>query len=60
MTVQHHPVHQIHVPSARPARCLRHHVWMAACDDCRTARLPRRRGGSTGSTPAGSAPADAG
>jgi hypothetical protein len=19
----------------RPFRCLRHHVWMAACDDCR-------------------------
>jgi hypothetical protein len=21
----------------RPARCLRHHVWMAACGDCRDA-----------------------
>jgi hypothetical protein len=21
----------------RPARCYRHHVWMAACPDCRDA-----------------------
>jgi len=23
--------------SSRPRLCLRHHVWMAACDDCRAA-----------------------
>lgn len=31
----------------RPALCLRHHVWMAACDDCRDAHaalLTRRAG----------------
>jgi hypothetical protein len=22
---------------SRPFLCLRHHVWMAACDDCRAA-----------------------
>jgi len=28
----------------RTARCLRHHVWMAACDDCRDAHaVPRQR-----------------
>jgi hypothetical protein len=38
-----HPNRQINLDS-RPARCLRHHVWMAACDDCRDARLdPERR-----------------
>lgn len=28
----------------RPVICLRHHVWMAACDDCRAAHsvLTRR------------------
>jgi len=27
----------------RAARCLRHHVWMAACDDCRDAHaVPRQ------------------
>jgi hypothetical protein len=35
------------VPSRTPStdRCLRHHVWMAACGDCRTARTPLRDGG---------------
>ncbi|RBY91205.1 hypothetical protein DQ241_05960 [Blastococcus sp. TF02A-30] len=44
--------HHTHEPSSRlrdrvrtqadrQARCLRHHVWMAACDDCRDARRPR-------------------
>lgn len=23
--------------TSRPHLCLRHHVWMAACDDCRAA-----------------------
>jgi hypothetical protein len=27
----------------RPFRCLRHHVWMAACDDCRKQHAPRVR-----------------
>src|SRR5437764_1039480 len=27
------------VPDERPVQCLRHHVWMAACADCRDARL---------------------
>jgi hypothetical protein len=25
----------------RPSRCFRHRVWMAACDDCRTAHTAR-------------------
>jgi hypothetical protein len=30
----------------RRARCLRHHVWMAACADCKDARaLPAERAG---------------
>ncbi|SDX64759.1 hypothetical protein SAMN05660209_00960 [Geodermatophilus africanus] len=33
MSTVHHPVR----PVLRPARCLRHHVWMAACSDCRDA-----------------------
>lgn len=28
----------------QPAQCLRHHVWMASCADCRDARpLPKQR-----------------
>jgi hypothetical protein len=31
------------------ARCLRHHVWMAACDECREAHaLPRPRTAAAG------------
>ncbi|WP_164704396.1 hypothetical protein [Blastococcus litoris] len=41
-----HHLNQIPVQFSRHVRCLRHHVWMAACDDCRdarTARLERER-----------------
>ncbi|WP_155858930.1 hypothetical protein [Candidatus Blastococcus massiliensis] len=32
-----HDRNRPNVPRPRPAyRCLRHHVWLAACDDCRT------------------------
>jgi hypothetical protein len=31
---------QIPIQPQRPFRCLRHHVWMAACDDCRKQRTP--------------------
>ncbi|WP_217638098.1 hypothetical protein [Geodermatophilus poikilotrophus] len=33
MSTVHHPAR----PVLRPARCLSHHVWMAACSDCRDA-----------------------
>ncbi|WP_167761013.1 hypothetical protein [Geodermatophilus sp. DF01-2] len=38
--------------SDRPARCLRHHVWMAACDDCRDAHtvVVRDRRAATSAT----------
>jgi hypothetical protein len=29
---------QVLSPPQRPFRCLRHHVWMAVCDDCRKQR----------------------
>jgi len=35
---QHHPKHPESHRSDKPARCLRHDVWMAVCDDCRAAR----------------------
>ncbi|WP_158550660.1 hypothetical protein [Geodermatophilus sp. TF02-6] len=36
----------------RPARCLRHHVWMAACDDCHEAHAALlARGRSTSPRP---------
>ena len=41
--------HQLHDSSPqtlnpnRPLRCLRHRVWMARCDDCRTAHSPNTR-----------------
>ena len=31
-------------PRPRRARCLRHHVWMAACTDCRDARAEGTQG----------------
>jgi hypothetical protein len=36
----HHPngKKQIHLDTPRSAQCLRHHVWMASCGDCRDAR----------------------
>lgn len=37
------PNTQIHVATSRPDRCLRHHVWMAACDDCRAAHTSKSR-----------------
>jgi hypothetical protein len=43
-TTQHPNDKQNHVDlTPRPAQCLRHHVWMAACPDCRDARIPRQR-----------------
>ena len=38
VTTTHHPNAHIRSASRRPGRCLRHRVWMAACDDCRVAR----------------------
>ena len=35
---QHHPSEKKSLIPDRPARCLRHSVWMAVCDDCRAAR----------------------
>lgn len=35
---QHHPTEKKSLTPDRPARCLRHSVWMAVCDDCRAAR----------------------
>lgn len=38
----------LHPDDQRPAQCLRHHVWIASCDDCRDARpLPRQRAASS-------------
>ena len=34
---QHDLIHLIRPTTARDPRCLRHTVWMAACDDCRHA-----------------------
>jgi len=35
VSTQHDPIHAT-TPRPRPAaRCLRHHVWLAACGDCR-------------------------
>jgi hypothetical protein len=43
VSTTHHPDPKTTVPQ-REARCLRHHVWMAACDDCRDAHaVPRQR-----------------
>ena len=49
MTTLHHPNGPEQSPTtlsrvslARPAQCLRHHKWMAACDDCRDARTADR------------------
>jgi hypothetical protein len=39
------------LPVRRPLRCLRHRVWLAACDDCRIAHSTARadsRGQGTG------------
>ncbi|MGY1771172.1 hypothetical protein [Blastococcus sp. SYSU D00813] len=38
---QHAPVRTAVSAAARPLRCLRHRVWMAACDDCRDAHRDR-------------------
>jgi hypothetical protein len=35
---QHHLHEKKSLTPDRPARCLRHGVWMAVCDDCRAAR----------------------
>ncbi|WP_170182365.1 hypothetical protein [Blastococcus colisei] len=45
MSTVHHP-NQVHSQHSRPLRCLRHHVSMAACEDCRyvrTAQIQRER-----------------
>src|SRR4051794_28259727 len=38
VTTAHDPNEQIRLDPRRPSRCLRHHVWMAACDECRDVR----------------------
>jgi hypothetical protein len=45
VTTVHHPTDQTQHPTTpsrmvlpRPAQCLRHHKWMAACTDCKDAR----------------------
>jgi hypothetical protein len=47
-----HPKHTESHRSDKPSRCLRHDVWMAVCDDCRTeraglVRAARERTGAT-------------
>jgi len=41
----HDPNDQVPFDPRRPARCLRHHVWMAACDECRDVRAAVVKGG---------------
>ncbi|WP_158544872.1 hypothetical protein [Blastococcus sp. TF02-09] len=44
MSTQHDPIH-LTTPRPRPAaRCLRHHVWLAACGDCREQHAEVLRG----------------
>jgi hypothetical protein len=50
VTSTHHPTDQTPHPTtpsrivlSRPAQCLRHHKWMAACTDCRDARAADRQ-----------------
>lgn len=38
VNTQHHPHRDPTVLLPATLRCLRHHVWMAACGDCRAAR----------------------
>jgi hypothetical protein len=52
VTTMHHPNDQIRSLSRRPGRCLRHHVWMAACDECRDVRADVVKGAPEGSTAA--------
>jgi hypothetical protein len=42
VNTQHHPNTNTPVPSRSrsTSRCHRHHVWMAACTDCRDAHAP--------------------
>ncbi|MFW3169689.1 hypothetical protein [Geodermatophilus sp. CPCC 206100] len=54
MRTVHHPTDPVR-PDPRPVRCLRHHVWMAACDDCRDARTPRHQHRPDLAAPAGDA-----
>jgi hypothetical protein len=42
VSTTHHPNDPKNIADP-PVRCLRHHVWMAACPDCRDARIPRQR-----------------
>ncbi|WP_176522974.1 hypothetical protein [Blastococcus aggregatus] len=37
MSTQHDQTHPTAPRPRRAARCFRHHVWLAACDDCREA-----------------------
>jgi hypothetical protein len=49
----HDPKEQIRSETRRPARCFRHHKWMAACDDCRDVRAASLvSGGRNGSATA--------
>jgi hypothetical protein len=41
VTSSHHPPLRLTPVAPRPLRCLRHRVWMAACEDCRAAHLER-------------------
>jgi hypothetical protein len=44
---QHNPNTHVQFRSDRPFQCLRHHVWMAACTDCRKAHTVDRKRAST-------------
>jgi hypothetical protein len=51
VSTPHHSNDRTRIDSRSAARCLRHHVWMAYCGDCRDAHAPILRGNrTTGST----------
>ena len=41
MNTSHHPNVRLTPVTPRALRCLRHRVWMAACEDCRAAHVER-------------------
>lgn len=60
MNTQLHSDDQNQVPARRPLRCLRHRVWMAACEDCRTAHIARLATRPAVTAPRHTGPDDAG
>ncbi|MCV2488063.1 hypothetical protein OF117_01695 [Geodermatophilus sp. YIM 151500] len=52
MNTTHDRIHRVHPLDRRPQRCLRHRVWMAACDDCLAAHAELLRAtGEAAATP---------